>query len=596
MLKNMKIKRGLLLGFGVAVLSALVIIVISFSAMVNMKSQYEVLLNEDAEANQDILNCRVSALIPGRNIRDALLVPDSEANQGLIDEAEQYLVKLEQNLALLDQHFPHQLDRALLHDYQNAARTWANNAPKLIEMYENYRSTGNAKYLEDAENFIYEVDTPLQTQMGNAATALDNYLVQGMMEERGRIEKFVGIVFIVIIVLSLAAVVCIIQVGAALIKSITVPTAQVHQALIGFSRGDLDIPVEFESENELGDMCQALRESQQILGAVIKDTNYLLSEMANGNFDVKTRAEDKYVGELSGLLKSVRLINSKLSNAIEGIRQSSEQVAAGADQVAAGSQALAQGATEQASSVEELSAMISDISNGAVSITNAAKEVHSSIGTASEQITIANDNVRALNHAMDGIKNSSGEIAKIIAVIENIAFQTNILALNAAVEAARAGAAGKGFAVVANEVRDLATKSAEASKNTSALIERSIKSVENGTHIADETAKALMKAVQGAQEATEIVNEISEASARQASAIAQITLGIEQISSVVQSNSATSEESAAASQELSSQANVLKKLVSSVRLKEENRPYENAYNSYDFDTNEQHTTMIGGKY
>ncbi len=571
MLKNMKIKRGLLLGFGVAVLSALVIIVISFSAMVNMKSQYEVLLNEDAEANQDILNCRVSALIPGRNIRDALLVPDSEANQGLIDEAEQYLVKLEQNLALLDQHFPHQLDRALLHDYQNAARTWANNAPKLIEMYENYRSTGNAKYLEDAENFIYEVDTPLQTQMGNAATALDNYLVQGMMEERGRIEKFVGIVFIVIIVLSLAAVVCIIQVGAALIKSITVPTAQVHQALIGFSRGDLDIPVEFESENELGDMCQALRESQQILGAVIKDTNYLLSEMANGNFDVKTRAEDKYVGELSGLLKSVRLINSKLSNAIEGIRQSSEQVAAGADQVAAGSQALAQGATEQASSVEELSAMISDISNGAVSITNAAKEVHSSIGTASEQITIANDNVRALNHAMDGIKNSSGEIAKIIAVIENIAFQTNILALNAAVEAARAGSAGKGFSVVADEVRNLANKSDEAAKSTRDLINSSITSVDEGASAVVQVTDVFKSLSEVTEHVVEQIEKVRVAVEDQSKALIQVKEGTDEISAVVQTNSATSEESAASSEELASQAAAIKSQLRRFRTARGNR-------------------------
>ena len=196
-----------------------------------------------------------------------------------------------------------------------------------------------------------------------------------------------------------------------------------------------------------------------------------------------------------------------------------------------------------------------------------ARQVNDTAGSVSTKMNVSNEKMQQMMQAMGDISNCSSEIGKIIKTIEDIAFQTNILALNAAVEAARAGSAGKGFAVVADEVRSLASKSAEASKDTAALIENSLKAVENGTQIADETAQSLVLAVNDVNEMTGIIGQISEASSNQADAISQIMMGIDQISSVVQTNSATAEESAAASQEMSSQSQLMKSLVEKFKLK-----------------------------
>ena len=168
--------------------------------------------------------------------------------------------------------------------------------------------------------------------------------------------------------------------------------------------------------------------------------------------------------------------------------------------------------------------------------------------------------------AMDEISATSKDIGKVIKTIDDIAFQTNILALNAAVEAARAGAAGKGFAVVADEVRNLSQKSAEAAKNTTALIESSIEAVEKGTQLVSKTSSGFVEVAAKTSEVVGLVDAISSQAQEQAAAISQVSIGIEQVSSVVQMNSATSEESAAASEELSSQAEVLKSLVGQFTL------------------------------
>ncbi len=258
------------------------------------------------------------------------------------------------------------------------------------------------------------------------------------------------------------------------------------------------------------------------------------------------------------------------------IVSSANQVDAGSRQVADSSTALSQGATEQASSVEELSASMEEITSQTTQNAQNAQKTNELAASMQRHAETGNVKMGEMLKAMEEINASSESIGKIIKVIDDIAFQTNILALNAAVEAARAGSAGKGFAVVAEEVRNLAGKSAQAAKETTELIEASSQKVNAGTEIANETAGALKKITEGISQAAEFVGAIAIASNEQAAALEQINQGITQVSQVVQSNAAAAEECAAASEELSAQAEDLKKDVSVFRLRDERSSQDKA--------------------
>ena len=380
-----------------------------------------------------------------------------------------------------------------------------------------------------------------------------------------RIDKAVNMFYILLAVqtgLVIAGLAIAVIITNALTKAIIPPLNQIRDASKALSQGDFDAPLTYDSQDEFGETCTALRESQGTLKAVIADECAILETMANGNFDVHSSMPKAYVGGLKSVLSSIRKINADLSDAILQINDGAEQVAAGSDQVSTGAQALAQGSTEQASAVEELSATINEIAESAQNNAKSAEHAMALSRTAGNHVQESTDDIEEMVQAMGKISQSSQEIEKIIAAIENIAFQTNILALNAAVEAARAGSAGKGFAVVADEVRNLAAKSDESAKATKELISNSIVSVQDGEKIVKRVAQSLMETRDATNTAVDEIIHITKAIEKDAVAITQVKDGIEQISAVVQTNSATSEESAAASEELTSQASMIKKLVS----------------------------------
>ena len=352
----------------------------------------------------------------------------------------------------------------------------------------------------------------------------------------------------------------ILMIGALTVLSarITKPLKKLTAVTAELVKGNYDVEIHADSQDEVGDLANGMSvlvDKLRTYMLYIDEISGSLDRFAAGNLNIDLKQD--YSGEFYRLRDSLEKTVAAFSDVIGDITSISSQLASGSMEIANGAQQLANGSSEQSSSIQNLAMNINEITENINSSAEHTTALNSQIAAVGSAAFNSNEQMEQMMDAMNRISSESMEIGKIIKTIEDIAFQTNILALNAAVEAARAGAAGKGFAVVADEVRNLATKSSEAAKNTTALIENSIKAVKDGTDIAGETREALSEVVTAVDESSVMIQSISANALKEAEQISHIRSSVDEISSVVHSNSAAAEESSAASEQLSSLAATL---------------------------------------
>jgi methyl-accepting chemotaxis protein len=358
-------------------------------------------------------------------------------------------------------------------------------------------------------------------------------------------------------------------------RSIARPMGTLAGLSAEISTGNFDVSID-KGLTKNNDEIAALSNS---FGSMIDSLQYkstMIGKVANGDMTVDIDlASDK-----DALGMSLKKMTASLNETLSQVDEAVDQVNTGSDQVSQSSQSLSQGATEQASSLEEISSSINEINSQAKQSAENADEANNLAHQASQNAEKGNQEMGRLKTAMATISESSDQIKKVVKVIDDIAFQINLLALNANVEAARAGKYGKGFAVVADEVRNLAVRSGDAVKETTVMVEESLKSIEMGNEASESTATQLAAIVEDSQKVAEFLAEISAASKEQAQGIEQITEGLDQIDQVTQSNTASAEESASASEELAAQAQQLKGLISQFTL---NRSHSSRFVRIDED-------------
>lgn len=558
-LKDLKVGKKLQKSYftilGAFILTLILAIIGLGTINTKLKSFYE----KSYRNTQLQLEIRKDIQMVGKNVLWAVTMEDKEKAQEKIDVAATYAEYVGNNVVALEENFTNKEMSAELAAALEELKASRADVVGMVTAGKN----------DEALEFFNGEYTQATDRIQEILIKIGEYS-EKQAAEAYKAASVTGIIIIIIMIIVGALSITLCVTYSKVISSLLVePILELQGAAQKLKHGELDIEIVYESQDELGELAENFRGACQQMRSVIEDAGYLLSEMAGGNFNVTTRAEESYVGYFKQLIESMRKLNHQLDGTLRQISEASEQVSIGAGQLASSAQELAEGATEQAGAVEELTATVEDVTNISEDSAEGAIQAAKQIKASAEEAKKSREEMNQLIGAMERITETSKEIENIIGAIEDIASQTNLLSLNASIEAARAGEAGKGFAVVADQIGKLASDSAQSAVNTRELIGKALKEIENGNEMVECSMEVISKVLAGMEEFAEVAANSAEGSRTQADMLKQIEAGIEQISTVVQSNSAAAQETSAISEELSAQAENLEGMVGAFELRKD---------------------------